>query len=243
MMNETIEHLIAGPSDRKHETPIFLQHGAFHNAACWEQFMDYLAELGYEVYAISMPGHSFGGWTTLMTTKSDTRIKAALPLAPGGGKSPLYGKDNPTTKMLTLDWERTVPTLYLTAEFDTLLPLDGMKDMLDRTPEPKGMVVLLNADHFHFCDGVEVVHDFFRQMGGFVGGMDPGGESEPAPMKKAKPSSELCSGKDAYTFIQGIGLAHMDAHLKGNSDAMELLKGDIAALLADRGVKVEVIPG
>jgi len=56
-MNETIEHFAVNPKERKHETPIFLQHGAWHGAFCWENFIDYFTSLGYEVHAISLPGH------------------------------------------------------------------------------------------------------------------------------------------------------------------------------------------
>src|SRR5207245_5461483 len=38
---------------------------------------------------IGMAGHSFGGWTTLTTTARDRRLRAAVPLAPAGGASPL----------------------------------------------------------------------------------------------------------------------------------------------------------
>src|SRR4030095_401170 len=38
---------------------------------------------------IGMSGHSFGGWTTLMGTARDRRVRAALPLAPAGGWMPL----------------------------------------------------------------------------------------------------------------------------------------------------------
>lgn len=54
---ETIEHIIKQPSERKHETPILLQHGAWHASWCWKFWLDYFAELGYEVHAISLPGH------------------------------------------------------------------------------------------------------------------------------------------------------------------------------------------
>src|SRR5262249_58188145 len=37
---------------------------------------------------IGMSGHSFGGWTTLVVTAQDRRIRAALPLAPAGGAAP-----------------------------------------------------------------------------------------------------------------------------------------------------------
>jgi len=192
---------------------------------------------------IGITGHSFGGWTTLITTGRDPRIKAALPLAPAGGRSQLHPETNLFIKGFTLDWEHKVPTLYLVADLDSALPLDGMMELFGRTPEPKDMVILQNADHFHFCDGVEQTHDLFRNMGGIRAGLDPNGKGGPDPMKRAKPSSELCPGKDAYSFLQGLGLAHMDAHLKANPDALELLKGDIQALLADRGIKVEVVRG
>ena len=120
---------------------------------------------------VGMTGHSFGGWTTLQTTGQDTRIHAALPLAPAGGRAALAlseGGDDLFAEQLNLDWGREVPTLFLVADHDTLLPLDGMRELIERTPEPKRAVVLLNSDHFHFCDGVEETHDLFKQMGPLI---------------------------------------------------------------------------
>lgn len=54
---ETIEHIIRQPKERKYKTPLFFQHGAWHGAWCWELWMDYFTSLGYEVHAISLPGH------------------------------------------------------------------------------------------------------------------------------------------------------------------------------------------
>jgi pimeloyl-ACP methyl ester carboxylesterase len=54
---ETIEHIVKHPAEKKHKTPILLQHGAWHGAWCWEYWLNYFAELGYEVHAISLPGH------------------------------------------------------------------------------------------------------------------------------------------------------------------------------------------
>jgi len=192
---------------------------------------------------IGITGHSFGGWTTLAATGLDSRFQAAIPLAPAGGRSRLDPMSNFFSKGLTLDWNRRVPILFLTAELDSLLPLDGMKDLFARTPQPKDMVILGNADHFHFCDGVEQTHDLFRKMGGLTFLLDPSGKAGMDPMKKSKPSSELCPGKDAYLFLQGLGLAHMDAHLKGNPDALAFLKGDLQTLLAGRGITAEVLRG
>jgi pimeloyl-ACP methyl ester carboxylesterase len=54
---ESIEHIIQKPVKRTHKTPVFFQHGAWHGAWCWQLWMDYFSSLGYEVHAISLPGH------------------------------------------------------------------------------------------------------------------------------------------------------------------------------------------
>lgn len=179
---------------------------------------------------IGMTGHSFGGWTTLAATARDRRIRAALPLAPAGGSSPL-----PVDRLkesLTFSWGRDVPTLFLVAERDSLLPLEGMYELLAKTQSTKSMVVLKNADHMHFCDRVEEVHEMFRML-------PPPGDFERIA-KSVRPIAELCPGEHAYLFVRGLGLAHMDAVLKGNESAARLLAGDIRAVMAQRGVSVEV---
>lgn len=179
---------------------------------------------------IGMTGHSFGGWTTLTYTARDPRICAALPLAPAGGATPLPG--DALRDSVDLRWGRPVPTLYLVADRDTLLPLDGMRGLYARTAAPKRMVVLRNADHMHFCDRVEEVHELFRSM------PPPGEFAQLAQL--VPPIGELCSGEDAYLYVRGLGLAHMDAHLKGNEQAAALVAGDVTATLAARGVAVSV---
>ena len=198
--------------------------------------------VGIDAERIGITGHSFGGWTTLQTTGRDRRIRAALPLAPAGGASPLTearGHD-PIGDALGLEWGREVPTLFLVADLDTLLPLDGMRGLIERTPQPRRAVVLKNADHFHFCDGVAQVHDLFKMMGPMMqaGGPMTGIDTQ-SFFAAMKPSSELCPGEHAYQMIQGLGLAHMDAHLRGSEQAAALLAGDLGALLAGRGIDAE----
>lgn len=180
---------------------------------------------------IGMSGHSFGGWTTLAVTGSDRRIRAALPLAPAGGSSPL--PIAPLRQSLRFEWGRDVPTLFLVAERDSLLPLPGMHELLEKTQGTKKMVMLRNADHMHFCDRVEEVHELFRMM------PPPGDFARIA--QKVAPISELCPGTHAYAFVRGLGLAHMDAHLKGSAAAARFLAGDIEAALAARGISAQVV--
>ena len=178
-----------------------------------------------------MAGHSFGGWTTLQTTRADRRIRAALPLAPAGGATHMPAQ--PLCDALDFAWGREVPTLFLVADKDSLLPLDGMHELLWKTPSSsKQMVVLGNSDHLHFCDNVEQMHEMFRMM-------PPPGPFEEAA-RAVPPIHELCPGAHAYDLVRGLGLAHMDAALKASEGAAKLLRGDLKALLAARGVEVSV---
>jgi dienelactone hydrolase len=181
---------------------------------------------------IGVTGHSFGGWTTLQVTGRDDRIRAALPLAPAGGETHL-----PAAALhdaLDLDWGRHVPTLYLVAEHDSLLPLDGMLGLLGRTPGEPRLVVLKDADHMHFCDRVEEVHEMFRAFAGMAKPM----ASAAGVVLDVRPMSDFCPGAHAYDFVRGLGLAHMDAHLKENAAAAALLAGDLEAEFASRGIAV-----
>jgi dienelactone hydrolase len=180
---------------------------------------------------IGMTGHSFGGWTTLMMAGRDARIRAALPLAPAGGWTPI-----PTTVLsdaLDFDWGRDVPTLYLVAERDTLLPLRGMHELFDKTRGPHRMAVLKNADHMHFCDRVEEIHELFRMM------PPPGAFQDLAKM--VPPISELAAPEHAYRFVRGLGLAHMDAALKNDSGAAQVLS-NLPGVLARQGIAADVLP-
>jgi dienelactone hydrolase len=179
---------------------------------------------------VGMAGHSFGGWTTLQTAGRDKRIRAALPMAPAGGKSPL-----PTEMLweaLDFAWGRDVPTLFLVADRDTLLPLDGMHQMLEATGGTKRMAVLGDSDHMHFCDQVEATHEMFRTM--------PQVEPFAEIAKIVPPIAELCPGTHAYDFNRGLGLAHMDAVLRGNEEAAAFLAGDLPSVFSSRGIRVSI---
>lgn len=185
---------------------------------------------------MGLSGHSFGGWTTLMVPSVDARFGAAVPLAPAGGRTAV-AETGDLASLLRFDWKRDVPTLFLVAERDSLLPLEGVRELYARAPGPeKRMVVLRDADHMHFCDRVEESHEMFRTM------------PQPVPefaeiAKRVRPIGELCPADAAYAFVRGLTLAHFDATLRGLDAARALLEGDLGATCADRGIDVEVIGG
>ncbi len=183
-------------------------------------------ELQVDRARIGIAGHSFGGWTALALPDVEPRIGAVVALAPGGASNPRPGV-LPLT--LAFAWGRDVPTLYLVAENDVCLPLDGMYEIFERTPAAKQMVILRRADHMHFMDNVEEMHEMFRHL------QLP--EELQWLQKEMRSIKELSSGEQAHLFVRGLTLCHMDAMLKGNEAAERFLEGDLEAELAARGIE------
>lgn len=193
------------------------------SGAAWD------SEANLDPTRIGIVGHSFGGWTALAATAVEPRIRAVVALAPGGSSQP---KPGILPVKLTFAWERDVPTLYLVAENDISLPLAGMYELFVRTPATKQMVILRRADHMHFMDNVEEMHEAVREMP-FTG------ELAWLP-KEMRPIAELCSGEQAHLFVRGLTLCHMDAMLRREEEARRFLVGNIEDELAVRGVAVIV---
>lgn len=190
---------------------------------------------------IGMSGHSFGGWTTLKTLENDDRIRAILPLAPAGGAN---GDDeDPLSTALTFDWCQKVPALYIVSDLDSILPLSGMHDLYQRNPEPKIVVILENADHFHFNDDVEANQDSFKL---FMEAATADADEDTkrgmdAMLSLMKPSSELVPGTHAYNLINGLGLCHFDANLLDNKGAATFLQSDLRSVMAARGITISLM--
>ena len=174
---------------------------------------------------IGIVGHSFGGWTALALPDTEPNIRAVVALAAGGTSNPKPGI-LPVT--LAFKWGRDLPTLYLAAENDASLPITGMYELFERTPGTKQMVILRRADHLHFVDNVEELHEAFRTM--------PLSAELAAIQNEMLPINQLCSGQEAHEFARGLTLAHLDANLKRRPEAQRFLIGDIHAELAKRGI-------
>ncbi|HEY7388992.1 MAG TPA: hypothetical protein VH640_10830 [Bryobacteraceae bacterium] len=175
---------------------------------------------------IGIVGHSFGGWTALAAPETDPRFESIVALAPAGASNPRPGI-LPVT--LTFAWGHDIPVLYLVADEDVCLPLAGMHELFDRTPAPRRMIILRRADHMHFMDNVEEMHESVRKM------------TFPEELswipREMKPITELSSGEQAHLFVRGLTLAHMDATLKQTPEAQRFLEEEIVAKLAARGVE------
>jgi hypothetical protein len=121
-----------------------------------------------------------------------------------------------------------VPTLYLAAENDVPIPLDGIYELVERTPASKRLFVLRRSDHAHFADNVEQEHERMRTM--------PAGGDWAYMQKEMRPIEELCSGEQSHLFVRGLTLAHFDAVLKGIGASWRFWDRDIPSELKRRGV-------
>jgi predicted dienelactone hydrolase len=176
---------------------------------------------------VGIVGHSFGGWTALASPDVVHQIRAVVALAPGGSSNPRPGI---LPAKLAFQWGRDVPTLLLAAENDVCLPIDGMCEIFERIPAAKRMVILRRADHMHFVDNVEQLHEAVRTSPPWIPELD-------YLQKEMRPIAELCPGEQSHLFVRGLTVAHFDAVLKHNDEADRFLDGHIQAELASRGVK------
>lgn len=56
-VEDGIERIVYYPKNRRHQTPILMQHGMWHGAWCWKLWQEIFAREGWETHAFSLPGH------------------------------------------------------------------------------------------------------------------------------------------------------------------------------------------
>ena len=109
----------------------------------------------FDASRIGAMGHSFGGWTVSKLPALDERIRAICGLAPAseafvGRKAYADGE---------LPFTRRIPALIIAGVDDVLVDLAAsVQPFFDRLGSPRALIGVEGADHFHFCDGVELLH-------------------------------------------------------------------------------------
>ncbi|MEM9176012.1 MAG: alpha/beta fold hydrolase [Myxococcota bacterium] len=104
---------------------------------------------------IGVAGHSYGGWTALKMPAREGRVSSVCCLAPAS--EPFVGKRAFEEDELPLD--RDVATLVLAAEDDVLVDrTTSIEPLFARLGAHARLEWLDRADHFHFCDGLELLH-------------------------------------------------------------------------------------
>ena len=143
-------------------------------------------------------GHSFGGWTALKLVALDPRIRAVCALAPVS--EPFVGRRAFEPRELPLPAQ--VHTLVIAARDDVLVDLEtSLLPLFARIGPAASLEILDDADHFHFCDGIELLHRMH--------------ESSPRPGQRrpTRPFEELRGERETQTLLADRILAYFSQHL------------------------------
>lgn len=176
-------------------------------------------------------GHGLGATATWAAATEDPRILVTVAMAPPAMEAPEIA---PLAAALEDGFGRVVPTLLVAAERDAVSPLAAVRELVSQLRAPTRLAVLKNADHYHFCDQAERVHELFGDL--------------PLPLlaggaEGLSPMSELVPPERGYRVLRALCLAQVDAFVKtrdGAKDALaHALSGGVSGP-ADGGVDVEL---
>jgi pimeloyl-ACP methyl ester carboxylesterase len=104
---------------------------------------------------VGVIGHSFGGWTALKLPALDERVRAVCSLAPAS--EAFVGRNAFSPGELPLRGD--VHALVIAARDDVLVDLEtSVLPLFERLGPKASLEILDDADHFHFCDGIELLH-------------------------------------------------------------------------------------
>lgn len=104
---------------------------------------------------LGLLGHSFGGWTALKVPALESRVTAICGLAPAS--EPFVGRKAFDPGELPLP--EKISSLVLAARDDVLVDLDtSIRPLIDRLGSDCRVEIIDRADHFHFCDGLVMLH-------------------------------------------------------------------------------------
>ncbi len=161
---------------------------------------------------VGVVGHSFGGFTALLSANLDERIRACVPIAPPGvlarERDPLKVGDSYHGLPVGA---RAVPTLMLAADRDSLCLLEGIERLYERIQAPRALAVLSPADHFHFADAAKAAHQLFARL---LSASATGHRPITLP-----PFDELLDEETALTIVRGLVTAFLTEALAEGGDA------------------------
>jgi predicted Zn-dependent peptidase len=184
-------------------------------------------------------GGSMGGYTSLALNSIDQRPSATFAMNPMcGTRSPIPQVRRLQSLLRVDDWKRPVATCIVTGDADPIIVAEDVRELFRRLKAPKRVAIIGGVGHVHFADHAETVHEQMRMA--YLSGNFPDPEIDAIPLGAAmRPFSELLSEQRALDVACGLGLAHMDASLKGNKFAQAFLDGDLVGLFASQGTVVE----
>ena len=156
---------------------------------------------------IGVFGHSYGGWTALKMPGRDPRIRAVCGLAPVS--EPFVGRKAFAAGELPFD--DLLPTLLIAGLDDTLVDVDSsVRPLSERLGAPSALVGVNRADHFHFCDGIELLHALHER------------NRRPKQTRDTLPYAALLSESRSHRLIRGLVTAFFVCALEAPTSLPDL---------------------
>lgn len=133
-------------------------------------------------------GHSFGGWTALELPRLEPRVRAICALAPAS--EPFVGRKAFEVDELPLP--EAISVWLVAAQDDVLVDLEtSICPLHARLGARARLEVIERADHFHFCDGIELLHGIHRAT------------PRPDQIRPTRPWSELIGEDEMHAWLCG----------------------------------------
>lgn len=156
-----LEVLTAQPKQSQHTTPLLFVHGAWHGAWCWENFLPYFAEHGYEAHALSLRGHGESEGRDGIRWYSGARdyVADVAQVVDGLGKTPvLIGHSMGGYVVQKYLETRNVPAGVLLASIPVMGTIGLMMRSIKRYPKVT-LKTLLFFDGGYLVTSPEVMRD------------------------------------------------------------------------------------
>lgn len=186
--------------------------------------------------ALAVSGHSLGGLTTLLTIygpSRDARMKAALALSP-------------PACFLTPDvvGEDATPLLVMGGSLDRIVDPASIRRGYDVARPPRYFVDLVGGNHIGFADldideqvaaealasgrvAGQIVDDAVAVAQAIGGSVTSCIDRTPPPADPAMP------GERQRELLRTVGLAFLDAYVRGDENARRFLEHELPALASD----------
>ncbi|MBW2419774.1 MAG: dienelactone hydrolase family protein [Deltaproteobacteria bacterium] len=165
---------------------------------------------------IAAMGHSYGGWSSMKLPARDARVKALCGLAPAS--EPFVGRKAFEPDELPFDPPR--PVLLVAALDDVLVDLgDSILPLFERMAQPKALVGIADCDHFHFCDGVELLHRLHHAS------------PRPKQTRSTRPHADLLPEARVHKLLCGVVTAFFCAVFADEEDPVQGLAPEALAEL------------
>jgi len=160
------------------------------------------------IYAL---GHSYGGWTAFKMPAADARVRAVCGLAPAS--EPFVGRKAFAPGELPL----AVPSLIVAGIEDVLVDLEtSVRPLAGRLAAPTRLVAIEATDHFHFCDGVPLLHGMHEK------------NVRPDQPRPTQPLAELLPEERIHRILCGLVTAFFASVERAEPDPESLADFDRA---------------